>query len=207
MKICTKCKFEKNKNDFSIRNGKLRSICKSCRSIQEKNRYNVNKEEILLKRKVLYDTNPQKDNARSKAYRESNKEKMRVYFRNYIKNRRKNDIVFKFKNNISRAIHRNLTEGKQGNKTENIFKSIGYDLNELKNHIESQFDSKMNWDNYGKWHVDHIKPVCSYNFSSITDEKFKECWSLKNLRPLWANDNHKKIIEDRKQSIYKKYAN
>ena len=47
----------------------------------------------------------------------------------------------------------------------------------------------MNWDNYGEWHVDHIIPKSSFNFSSKHDKEFKECWALDNLQPLWAEDN------------------
>jgi hypothetical protein len=47
----------------------------------------------------------------------------------------------------------------------------------------------MSWDNYGRWHVDHIKPMVSFNIKEPTDKEFQECWSLKNLQPLWGEDN------------------
>ena len=47
----------------------------------------------------------------------------------------------------------------------------------------------MGWDNYGEWHVDHIRPIASFNFESVDCAEFKECWSLDNLQPLWAFDN------------------
>lgn len=56
----------------------------------------------------------------------------------------------------------------------------------------------MNWGNYGKWHIDHIKPICSFKINSYEDQAFKECWALQNLRPLWALDNLKKSAEDKK---------
>jgi len=40
----------------------------------------------------------------------------------------------------------------------------------------------MSWDNYGEWHIDHIKGVI--NFDSDTDVKI--VCALDNLRPLWA---------------------
>ncbi len=69
---------------------------------------------------------------------------------------------------------------------------IGYTLDDLIKHLESQFEDGMSWDNYGKWHIDHIKPVSSFNIESIEDEELKECWSLQNLQPLWARENFKK---------------
>jgi hypothetical protein len=66
------------------------------------------------------------------------------------------------------------------------------------NYLESQFVEGMSWENHGKWHIDHIKPVCSFNFNSREDEDFKKCWALENLRPLWAKENLKKSAEDKK---------
>jgi len=56
-------------------------------------------------------------------------------------------------------------------------------------HLERLFRPGMNWQNMGKWHIDHIYPVSSFNFSSYEDKEFKECWDLKNLQPLWAEEN------------------
>ena len=50
----------------------------------------------------------------------------------------------------------------------------------------------MNWNNYGKWHIDHVRPDRSFNYKSVKDKEFQECWALKNLQPLWAIDNLKK---------------
>ena len=50
----------------------------------------------------------------------------------------------------------------------------------------------MNWDNYGEWHIDHIKPISSFIFESSEDEEFKRCWSLDNLQPMWGIENIKK---------------
>lgn len=55
----------------------------------------------------------------------------------------------------------------------------------------------MAWENYGKWHVDHIKPKCSFVYLSEKDSQFIECWSLANLRPLWAIDNLQKSAKDK----------
>ena len=50
----------------------------------------------------------------------------------------------------------------------------------------------MSWDNYGEWHVDHIKPISSFNIQEIGDNEFIECWSLNNLQPLWGDENIRK---------------
>ena len=47
----------------------------------------------------------------------------------------------------------------------------------------------MTWENYGKWHVDHIKPISVHNIVEIGDEEFMKCWSLENLQPMWGKEN------------------
>lgn len=68
---------------------------------------------------------------------------------------------------------------------------LGYTLDDLMKHLERRFKPGMTWDNYGRfgWHIDHKKPVSSFNFTSENDTQFKECWSLNNLQPLWWKEN------------------
>lgn len=54
-------------------------------------------------------------------------------------------------------------------------------------HIESLFRDGMNWDNHGEWHIDHIKPVASFDLT--IKEQVVKCWSLSNLQPLWRQEN------------------
>ena len=46
----------------------------------------------------------------------------------------------------------------------------------------------MTWENYGKWHLDHIKPLCQ---AKDNDEALL-LNHYTNLQPLWAEDNLKK---------------
>lgn len=72
------------------------------------------------------------------------------------------------------------------------FKHFPFTLVELMNHLESKFQKGMSWNNYGEWHIDHIIPESSFNYTSCTDKDFLICWSLDNLQPLWAKDNLQK---------------
>lgn len=75
-----------------------------------------------------------------------------------------------------------------GKKKEEITqKALGYGFEELRKHIEDQFATGMNWDNWGKWQVDHIKPLCIFIDEKIHDPKIIN--ALSNLRPLWAEEN------------------
>lgn len=65
---------------------------------------------------------------------------------------------------------------------------LGCDYEFLKNHIESQFVSGMSWDNIGKWHIDHKKPLAS----AKTMDDIIALNHYTNLCPLWKIDNLKK---------------
>jgi hypothetical protein len=57
-------------------------------------------------------------------------------------------------------------------------------------HLEAQFLPGMTWENQGKWHVDHIKPLASYDLTDPDEQKGAFHWL--NLRPLWGLDNSAK---------------
>jgi len=50
----------------------------------------------------------------------------------------------------------------------------------------------MGWHNMSEWHIDHIMPLASFNFTGLDDPAVREAWALSNLRPLWAADNIRK---------------
>ena len=87
----------------------------------------------------------------------------------------------KFDKNIGAAIYRSIKTGVAG-KWERI---LGITLKELKDHLEKQFSSKMNWENYGPyWWIDKIIPRSAYRYQNVKNNEFHKCWSLKNMRPL-----------------------
>jgi len=45
----------------------------------------------------------------------------------------------------------------------------------------------MLWSNYGEWHIDHIKPLASFDLSDR--KQLLEACHYTNLQPLWAQDN------------------
>lgn len=76
-----------------------------------------------------------------------------------------------------------------GRKTSSL-SFLGYAMADLAVHLEKQFQPGMTWANYGKWHVDHIKPCAAFDLT--VPEQFAACWALNNLQPMWARDNIKK---------------
>jgi len=95
---------------------------------------------------------------------------------------------YKLNKQYTRAFSRIIT--KYSDKTANNWlEPFGYTVNVLRSHIEALFEEGMTWDNYGEWHIDHIKPVSAFDFTLKTDLEFIACWQLSNLQPLWAKDN------------------
>jgi len=69
-------------------------------------------------------------------------------------------------------------------------RDLGCSIDELKVYLESKFQNGMTWNNYGKWHIDHIMPLASFDLTDY--EQVKQACNYKNLQPLWAEDNLKK---------------
>jgi len=57
------------------------------------------------------------------------------------------------------------------NKTDRTHNLLGYTAADLADSIRSKFLDGMTWDNYGEWHIDHIKPISVFIKSGITDPK------------------------------------
>jgi len=184
LKICHKCGEYKPLDSFGIDRNKKDGLCVWCKECTKEYRL--------------------KNSEKIRRYRQENKIKNTEYQRNYykehqkrireqIKVRRKtkwiNDPNYRLNISISFLIYRSLKQNKNGHHWEKL---IGYTLQELKQHLEKQFSLGMTWENYGKWHIDHLIPISLFNITGIGSKGFKKAWALENLQPLWAEENIKK---------------
>lgn len=157
--------------------------------------YNKNKEILLENNKNYRKKHIESYKKYCQEYANKNREKLKQYRKEYrIKNRekltikylerRKNDHKFRFETNCRARIKILIRKGLLG-REKNTFKLIGCDWNFLKEYIEKKFKDGMTWENYGKWHIDHIKPFyCAKN-----KEEVSELCHYTNLQPLWAKEN------------------
>ena len=67
------------------------------------------------------------------------------------------------------------------------FSATGCSIKFLKSYIEGKFKRGMTWENYGEWHVDHIRPCASFDLSD--KEQVLQCFNWRNLQPMWASEN------------------
>jgi len=105
----------------------------------------------------------------------------------YSINKRKVNIHHRLSCYLRTRIYQAL-KGK--GKSANTIQLVGCSVERLKFHLESMFQQGMNWDNYGKWHIDHIEPCANFDLS-IPEEQ-TACFHYTNLQPLWAKDNLRK---------------
>ena len=151
-----------------------------------------NLDKVRAKNRKSYHKNKIKNLEYSKKYYESIKsdpdknEKFRKRVNLNNKKKRKNNPHYKVKQNLSRRLRTILTEIKKPKNIE-ILKLIGCSLEDLKKYIEKKFKKGMNWQNYGKWHVDHIIPCSKFDLTNLAQQR--KCFNFKNLQPLWAKEN------------------
>ena len=205
MKRCSECGrefpattqyFHQNK---SHKDG-LRGNCKACALKYNRKWQEKNCKKLHVYYRQYYEKNKERESSRQKQYRGENLEKCREthrnwraenpdYYRKYVKEYRAKNPWARISHSISRGISHSISGAKNGGHWESL---VNYTRDDLMAHLESQFTKGMTWENYGEWHIDHIRPISSFIFGSIEDEDFKKCWSLENLQPLWAHDNLRK---------------
>lgn len=180
MRRCCWCQEDKPISEFhkkiNIKN-RYQSQCKTCRKEYHRDYWIKNKEKYALKNRLY-----------SRKWKR--KDRVKKITNERCKERYRENPMFKLRMIMSFHI-RQVLKGKKGGVS--WLKLLGYKPEDLKKHLELQFDDKMSWKNHGTyWHIDHIKPASAFNFTSPNDKEFKECWALNNLQPLEKIANLKK---------------
>jgi hypothetical protein len=220
-KICNKCGVEKPVTEYYIRknNNKsklvyYRSKCKKCecsisisyikshkeerelyeinhkekRKEYDKKSYYKNIEKRQAAKREYYNVNKIKMCLYSNTYRINNIEKINIYNSKYNKLRKSNDTNYKLRCNLRNNIYSSL---KNNQKSGRALELLGCSIQEFKQWLESWFDDKMNWDNYGSyWNIDHILPCAAFELQNSEEQEV--CFNYTNLRPLKASENFSK---------------
>lgn len=218
-KQCTICKldieltidnFKQTKYINKIGDTKIYwcSYCRNCQNSKTNEWHKNNKDKCRKNEKKYRDSHLKEVELRKSSYKKKNKTKIALYHKNYRnKNKEKqqkqgreryaNDIVFRLRKIVNRSVQKAIS------KNGSIIKHLPYSFQELKQHLEKQFEPWMNWNNHGsygdtwddsdsttwKWNIDHVIPQSDLPYMSMTDDNFKKCWALENLRPLSAKQN------------------
>ncbi len=154
--------------------------------------YNAkSKEKRLKKAKERYYSDIESHRKKSREYSRKNKEKRSDYKRRNRDKISKSTREYKSRPEVvtSDFIRRCLARVQDGfgGRRKKYERLVGYKMEDLVRHIESQFKEGMSWDNRSEWHIDHIRPIKSFIDDGITGPSVIN--ALDNLQPLWAFDN------------------
>lgn len=190
LKQCRSCEeilpFSSFSKESKIKSG-LNAHCKLC----NKKHREENIDHYREIGKKSEDKHRGKRRAKNKKYREEN----RYELNEKRKIRASENINYK----LTKILRTRLSNAIKGNyKVGSAISDLGCSINFLKEYLASKFydhpetGEQMSWDNHGfyGWHIDHIKPLASFDLSDR--DQVKESCNYTNLQPLWAEDNHKK---------------
>lgn len=151
-----------------------RDQCLKKMKIRNKKYYAENKERII--QQVL-------------AYQSEHAAERTKYKKQWHNNKIKTDPLYRLAFHCRRMLHRALgLAGQISYKYTEEY--LPYTRDQLVKCIENQFKSGMTWDNYGKWHIDHKRPIRHCVKNGITNPAIIN--GLDNLQPLWAKENMSK---------------
>ena len=180
----------KNKEKIKIKSKNYRQ--KNKERINQKRRESYSKLSKEEKKKLFKTNNEWQRKNRdylnkyAREYRQKNKQKVQAIVCKSTKKRLKKDVTFRLSHSIRCSISSSIRRMGYTKKSR-TYKILGCTFEELKQHLKSQFQEGMTWDNYGRdgWHIDHIYPV-----SKARDEQhLLELNHYTNLQPLWKRDN------------------
>ena len=202
MKICSKCKNEKELSEFNFRKDtqRYRNQCRDCIKLINKVYQAMCRDEISVKRKEYCENFKNKNLNRiyDIDYRERNREKIQLYKKNYfqnnkeelykkIKKRKDEDNYFRLACNLRKRVL-NAFKARNVRKTNKTFSLLGCSHSLLRLWIQSQLYGEMTLENYGKiWCLDHCLPIASFNL--LDENDIKKCFNWIILRPMYVKDN------------------
>lgn len=213
--------IEEFKNNRYYKDG-VNSWCRKCTNNYNKHYREHNKETVKKSKQNWYINNKDYVKNKVKKYTENNIEQSKESKKNWrIKNtelinkrrreERKNNPdkirkqdkkkrqsgLYKLRMRLRSRINIAI---KNGTKSDLTMKLIGCSLERLRNHLQKTaikneyLDFNINDYDGKSYHIDHIKPICSFNLS--IPEQQKECFNWSNMRILKAEENMNKIKED-----------
>lgn len=173
-----------HKAEISAKNKKFREENKELVKARKHADYIKHKESIAIKQKAYREANKEKLAKYFSEYGKKKRAEKREYLRKYNKDRCERDVEYKLLKRLRFRIWLAVSTNGKSKKTIDL---VGCSIPELKSHLESKFVDGMSWDNYGEWHIDHIRPCASFDMSDHEQQKL--CFNYKNLQPMWGLEN------------------
>lgn len=156
---------------------------------QKRRFYEKHRTKIIAKSCANDKKNRSKVYERYKKWRDKNREKIKERTREWHKNRAESDPHYR----IAACLRANVRGAlkKAGVwKSERTATLVGCSVVFLKGYLEAKFKPGMHWGLKGKIHIDHIRPISSFDLTDIEQQKI--CFHYTNLQPLWWDENIRK---------------
>ena len=201
------CGLNKDLTEFGVKNSVKSgrsNICIDCSRKRDRIRTTTDKHRAVVNKRNSLHENKDKQKIRNIEYYniEENRENIlkRQFSREYkdrknelTRIRRKNDTNIRISTLISNNMRQTLKDGKRENSWKDL---VDFSIEELIIHLKMCINKLPGfiWKDYmkGKLHLDHIRPISSFNYKSYEDSDFKKCWCLENFQLLPANINIRK---------------
>lgn len=205
-------KVKKSRTNYYLNNKKIISdknklyyLKNRLKKIAYRKKYYIkNKEIINVKSKMSREINKEKINKHQREYRRLNHKKILERNKIYRRSRMNNDPTFRamirIRSSFNHIFKIYLLQKKFGSS-----KKYGLDYRSIIEHLKPFPEDLSNY------HIDHIKPLCSFNFlnsdKTINLEEIIKAYAPTNLRWLPKEENIKKGQYDKKLSVKLKELN
>ena len=180
-KRCSKCGKTRPVSEFGnkarTKDGR-QHWCKICAYAGTAAWKDLNRERATAGVRAWTVANRERKRAADKTYRAANQDRRR---RRYAE-----DPVYAMVARHRSRVMKALRKAKVG-KPARAIALLGCTDQEFVAHLEKQFLPGMSWANRSEWHVDHIRPIISFDLRD--ESQVSQAFHYTNCQPLWAQDN------------------
>lgn len=190
MKICSKCRGEKELDDFykkkDSKDGR-RGQCKVCVDAANAVWAQENPAAAKAIRERYFAAHPGAKARAAKKFNDAHPESQREYQRRKYTEDPRVRLARRLRGRVRNAL-----------KAGSAVADLGCTISELKARFETMFyphpitGEAMTWENHGPdgWHIDHRRPLADFDLTDRT--QFLQAAHFTNLQPLWAVQNWNK---------------
>jgi hypothetical protein len=201
------CNLIKSIEEFrivkSLKSGRS-NLCIACIRKQDRERSTTDEHRTRVNKHSSLPENKRKQKIRNREYYSIEENRDKILERqssrevrdrnNELQNiRRREDEKANLSHRISSGIRASIRKDKEGKSWKDV---VSFSLEELISHLKENINNVpgANWQDFldAKLHLDHIRPVCSFNYKTFEDLEFKECWNINNFQLLPSSINHRK---------------
>jgi hypothetical protein len=160
----------------------------------EKNRAAIierSKQRVLRRRREEPDVLRKEHRETMRARRAAKPEEYRATTRTRDTRKWRTDTAFRLRklmrNAINNLFRRYLQRGSLQNIRGRHWETLlGYRCEALETRLRSTVPAGYAWEDFlsGKLHIDHIRPIASFDIQDLEGPAFRECWALSNLQLL-----------------------